>query len=329
MIIKLLRVNDSIYCDLTDAVMKVVVYINELNHTLNLCKNKCDENEIILSVSVINDDFIQVASDSIKSGTQFFPITDFRTRFDLIIINPPYKKIQSSSYTRKILSSINIETSNLYSAFLALSVKLLKNEGQIVAITPRSFTNGPYFKAFRFLFTSEMYFNQIHIFNSRNRSFSEDEVLQENIIFHALKEKKVNKVIITSSDDPSDEIPSQIEILYENVISPNDKNKIIHLITDRNVELVTKRILSLPNSIQDLDLEVSTGRVVDFRATEYLQNDPSENSVPLIYPLNFNNGQIEWPVINKKPSSIIDSEATSELLLDSGFYVLCCRFWTK
>ena len=303
--------------------------LNELNHTLNLCKNKCNENGIILSVSVINDDFIQAASDSIKSYTQFFPITDFRTRFDLIILNPPYKKIHSNSSTRKILSSINIETSNLYSAFLALSAKLLKNEGQIVAITPRSFTNGPYFKAFRFLFTSEMYFNQIHIFNSRNRSFSEDEVLQENIIFHALKEKKVNKVKITSSDDPTDEIPSQIEILYDNVISPNDKNKIIHLITDKNIERVTERILSLPCSIQDLNIEASTGRVVDFRATEYLQTEPSENSVPLIYPLNFNDGQIEWPVSSKKPNSIINSKATSELLLDSGFYVLCRRFSAK
>ena len=79
----------------------------------------------------------------------------------------------------------------MYSAFIALSVKLLKKEGQLVAITPRSFTNGPYFKAFRLLFTAEMSFDQIHVFNSRNRSFSEDEVLQENIIFHAFKEKEL------------------------------------------------------------------------------------------------------------------------------------------
>lgn len=303
--------------------------INELNHTLNLCTNKCSEKDINLRVQVINEDFIKVAAESIKSETQLFPLTNFNTRFDFIIMNPPYKKIHSDSSTRKMLSSIKIETSNLYSAFLALSAKLLKNSGQLVAITPRSFTNGPYFKSFRYLFTSEMYFNHIHIFNSRNRSFSEDEVLQENIIFHAFKNKEIDKVKITSSEDPTDEIHTQINVDYDNLISPNDKNKIIHLITDKNIERVTERILSLPCSIHDLDIEVSTGRVVDFRATEYLQDEPSDNSVPLIYPSNFEDGYVKWPVKSKKATSIINTDATSELLLDSGFYVLCRRFSAK
>ncbi len=174
-----------------------------------------------------------------------------------------------------------------------------------------------------------MFFNQIHLFNSRDRSFSDNEVLQENIIFHAYKNKKVTTVCITSSDNPNDEMPSQIEVAYENVIGNKDKNKIIHLITDKNIELVTKRIRSLPCSIQDLDIEISTGRIVDFRATEYLQKEPSINSVPLIYPLNFNRGQIKWPVESKKPNSILLNEITSELFLNSEFYVLCRRFSAK
>jgi len=35
------------------------------------------------------------------------------------------------------------ETSNLYTAFLAIAIKLLEPGGELVAITPRSFCNGP------------------------------------------------------------------------------------------------------------------------------------------------------------------------------------------
>jgi adenine-specific DNA-methyltransferase len=301
--------------------------ISQLNNTLDLCRTKCDEAGIELSINIINDDFIQVAADSVKSEIQLFPVTDFAIRFDSIIMNPPYKKIQSGSLTRRILSSINIETSNLYSAFLALSIKLLKNDGQLVAITPRSFTNGPYFKAFRNIFYSEMSFADIHVFNSRNQSFS--DVLQENIIFHAYKSKKLEKVVITSSDDPTDEIPTQIELSHNNVINPSDPNKIIYLITDKNSERVIERIKSLPCALHDLDIQVSTGRVVDFRANNYLLRHPSVNSVPLIYPLNFEGGNIVWPIQSKKPNSIIFNKDTDELLLDNGYYALCKRFSSK
>ena len=59
--------------------------------------------------------------------------------YDLAILNPPYKKISSDSRHRKLLSSLSIETSNLYSAFMALSILHLREGGQMVAIVPRSF----------------------------------------------------------------------------------------------------------------------------------------------------------------------------------------------
>lgn len=302
---------------------------NSLNNTLDLCKEKCAEKNVELSITLLNSDFIEIAVESIKSTTELFQLTDFNSRFDYIIMNPPYKKINSASKTRKLLSSIRIETSNLYSAFLSLSIKLLNEGGQLVAITPRSFTNGPYFKAFRKSFISEMSFRKIHLFNSRSRAFSEDEVLQENVIFYAIKNNSKEKVLITTSNDPSDQFPSKIEISSDNLISPKDDNKIIHLITDQNTERIIERVLSLPNTINDLNIEVSTGKVVDFRSIQFLRSEPTEKTVPLIYPHNFENGYVKWPQKNKKPNSILNSKISSELLLSSGFYVLCRRFSTK
>ena len=50
-------------------------------------------------------------------------------RFNRAILNPPYHKINSGSKTRKLLRSVGIETSNLYTAFVALAIKLLEANG--------------------------------------------------------------------------------------------------------------------------------------------------------------------------------------------------------
>ena len=53
-------------------------------------------------------------------------------------------------------------------------------EGQIVAIIPRSFCNGPYYRSFRDFILERAAIKQIHLFGSRNKAFMDDNVLQEN-----------------------------------------------------------------------------------------------------------------------------------------------------
>ena len=55
-------------------------------------------------------------------------------------------------------------------------------------------------------------------------------------------------------------------------------------------------------TLREHNVEVSTGRVVDFRAAPLLREDPGVNTAPLIYPRNLDNGFIKWPVPGgKKP----------------------------
>ena len=95
--------------------------------------------------TIRNDDFIVAAVDSL-CGNLFVKALPSYT---YAILNPPYKKIRSNSTHRFLLRQAGIETVNLYSAFVALSLALLKNHGQLVAIIPRSFCNGPYYHPFR------------------------------------------------------------------------------------------------------------------------------------------------------------------------------------
>ena len=173
-----------------------------LKETLDKCCQACESVGILFSSTIRAEDFVSAASAMLRprlfeSQTQ---------RFNCAILNPPYKKIHSQSAYRRRLREAGIETGNLYTAFLALVANILEPEGQMVAITPRSFCNGLYYKAFRKLFDSQMAFQYIHLFESRDEAFAGDDVLQENIIFHAVKTRDKQDVTITSSQNPLEDI---------------------------------------------------------------------------------------------------------------------------
>jgi adenine-specific DNA-methyltransferase len=129
-----------------------------------------------------------------------------RQRYDAAILNPPYRKIATNSADRKHLEGVGLPVVNLYTAFLGLVVKLVADDGELVAITPRSFCNGPYHAPFRRFFLDEMAIRSIHLFESRKAAFNDADVLQENVIIHAVKTriKPQTVTIFTSSGQSGD-----------------------------------------------------------------------------------------------------------------------------
>jgi adenine-specific DNA-methyltransferase len=301
--------------------------IERLQRTLSDCQVECELSGISFSARVLNEDFIPAATPLVRRDL-------FSTQspsFNIAIVNPPYRKIRSSSSTRLWLRSAGIETSNLYAGFVALIIKLLAPGGQLVAITPRSFCNGPYFKPFRADFLGRMSLRRLHVFESRSAAFSRDNVLQENIIIHAVKEdaKPEAVIISTSSGKPHGQI-IESEVPYRDVVSPNDADQFIHLVVDDAHRNAKSAIAQLSGTLTDIGLSVSTGRVVDFRARPFLRQQPDANTVPLIYPCHFSGGFVNWPKTNsRKPNAIVCDEMTRELLVPSEVYVLVKRFTAK
>jgi adenine-specific DNA-methyltransferase len=301
--------------------------LRPLERTYQRCKAQCERVGIEFSARILNEDFIESAA-AMARGDMFSPP---RTPFNAAILNPPYRKINSDSMARLLLRSAGIETSNLYTAFLALAVKLLSDGGELVAITPRSFCNGPYFRPFRELFLHEMALRRVHVFESRSAAFRRDEVLQENIIVHAVKSgEKPRAVIVSSSSGEEGGGLSQRECAYNEVVSPRDPEMFVHLATDEMQVDVRQRMARFTTPLPKLGLEVSTGRVVDFRAAEFLRAEPGTGTVPLIYPCHLNGGFVQWPKSNaRKPNAILDVQRAQELLVPEGIYVLVKRFTSK
>lgn len=300
--------------------------IEYLRPTLDECRKTCEGSGVAFASEVIERDFVE---DGVRKLRQrmFEPIE----RFNCAILNPPYKKINSDSQTRLTLREIGVETSNLYTAFLSVVLMLLAEEGELVAITPRSFCNGPYFKTFRELVLSTLAIRRIHVFDSRQVAFGEDGVLQENVIFYGVKGgRRDTTVTVSSSTGPRDEFSSVREVPYEEVIRPGDAESFIHIVSDELGAAVGELLGRLSWTLKEHDLDVSTGRVVDFRATEYLRSAPETGAFPLIYPRNLENGFVVWPKPGgKKPQAIAVPHDREDLLVPQGTYVLVKRFSAK
>lgn len=299
--------------------------VTQLRDTLEDCGAACGRRGIAFKFEALNEDFIGAATAHLEGGL-------FARRaqgFTHAILNPPYKKLDSASDARHRLRRVGVEASNLYTAFLSLAVMLLEPGGELVAITPRSFCNGPYFRPFREFFLREMSLRQLHMFDSRTEAFSDDEVLQETVILHGVKGGRPSKVVVSSSDGPDDDWIAVREVDLAEVVRPSDPEAFIHVVADENGDRIAETVRNLSATLSDLGLSVSTGKVVDFRARAHLRERPEKGVLPLIYPTHFEGGKIVWPKEGKKPNGLADAPGTSELWMPSGSYVLVKRFSSK
>lgn len=297
-----------------------------LQSTLELCSAECAREGISFTGHVVREDFIESGVHALSAG--FLATLQL---YDCAILNPPYRKINTDSAARRLLRRIGLETSNLYAGFLAVASGLLEEGGELVAVTPRSFCNGPYFKPFRKSFLDSMTFRRVHVFHARDAAFGDDEVLQENVIFRAVKGgDRSAGVLISSSAGPDDEDVTIREVRQHQLVRPDDPDLFIHIVPDEVGQGIAERMRTLDSSLEDLGLSVSTGKVVDFRAKEYLRQEPGEGTAPLIYPTHFAGGCVEWPKEGgRKPNAIAATHETDDLLVEAGHYVLVKRFSAK
>ncbi|MEZ4405266.1 MAG: BsuBI/PstI family type II restriction endonuclease [Polyangiales bacterium] len=298
-----------------------------LRATLDACGALCRARGVRFTGVVHTEDFIEASVATLDGGL----FRKSRRGFDLAILNPPYHKIRTDSPARAAMRRVGLETTNLYAAFLALAVDLLSPGGELVAITPRSFCNGPYFRPFRERLLAATRLRRLHVFDRRDKAFNDDEVLQETLILHALKDPSASgPVVVSSSESPDDPCPSQRAVPYEQVVHPSDPQRVLHIVSDGVGRAVGERVESLRGSLDAMGAQVSTGRVVDFRAKEHLRDVPGRDTAPLIYPSHFERGAIRWPKPEgRKPNAIVACAETAALLLPAGTYVLTRRFSAK
>lgn len=265
-------------------------------------------------------------SDYILSGVQ----EKVSPKYSHVILNPPYKKISSKSEHRLALRDCGIETGNLYSGFVAIALKQMVSGGQLVAIIPRSFCNGPYFKPFRKQLLHEAAITHIHLFESRTHAFQADGVLQENIIIRLVKGAAQESVVVSTSAQVDFDEREQCVHDFSEIVQPGDDDSFIHIPSTPKSDEVSNRKKDRRVSLQEIEAQISTGPVVGFRLREHLRDLLEEGSAPLIYPVHLRNGRTRWPLQGgAKANAIMINDDTRKWLMPNGVYCVVRRFSSK
>jgi len=249
--------------------------------------------------------------------------------FHLAILNPPYYKVRKESAQAMAMEHVVHGQPNIYALFMAVAGDLLLPGGEMVAITPRSYFNGPYFKRFRKWYFDRLTARQIHVFESRTAAFRDDAVLQENVILLAEKAGHPRDVVLTLSVGREFADIGPCSVPYSKVIDNTNGDHVVRVTTNPFERAIVEALDSLPQRFRDLGLEISTGPVVTFRSTAFLRHERSKDTAPLLWMHNIRPFVTRFPQKNGKPAHIAICDDSKRLLVPARRYVLLKRFTAK
>lgn len=238
-------------------------------------------------------------------------------RYDRIILNPPYKKMAAKDPRQRLLP---VKAPNLYSAFLSVALTRLARNGEAVAIVPRSWMNGDYFKPFRIWALSNFSLDAIHVYGSRTEIFKDTSVLQETMLVRFSNRSQVGRILVSRSENKTERI-THSDYSVSDLVDPVNKT----------VRIAPQGKKSYP-TISSIGLCPSTGKVVDFRSRDLLAYEKPEGieTYPLIYSGNFRLGVLEHPAeIGKAQWFNPTNERERKRVIQPGFYVVVKRFSSK
>lgn len=230
-----------------------------------------------------------------------------------LITNPPYKKLSANDPISILLKRHGIYAPNHYAAFLALSVEWLEEEGDLLAIIPRSLFNGTYFKNFRNWLSAKVSIEHIVAYQSRS-NFGRN-VLQENVCLYLKKSNQRPLIRVTLCEHAEAIATHDLLIPQEQILGGLWK------LPSTPAQLnALQENSALPETIESLGLTVKTGSVEVHRPE-------CKNSYPVrvIYSRDFNDkGEITWGE-TKKPRTFALGRARHLLPDDNSGYVVIKR----
>lgn len=225
--------------------------------------------------------------------TENFITYKFSKTFDVVICNPPYKKLRKDSAESKEMDYVVYGQPNLYGLFMAKAASLLQQHGQFIFITPRSWTSGQYYMRVREYLYNTLNIIGVTLFDTRNGVFTNEQVLQETMILVAKRgSSQGNSIVINTifavADNTHIDVPSNLVInvgSFHNLLLPGASDDVAVL-----------QELSTGKSFKELGYIFKTGPVVEFRNLDYLYMDPEKDTVPMYRSANVINGECAFPV---------------------------------
>jgi len=321
--------------------IEVVVYetdddiIQFTQKSLNYLNEWLKSKEIEFNFSIITNDFVLENASCLAENATLF--SEKLEPFDIVISNPPYFKLPINDKRSIAAKTVVNGHPNIYAMFMAISAKLLKENGELIFITPRSYASGSYFKLFREFFFKIIEIDHVHLFVSRKDTFNRDKVLQETVIIKGKRKDKNDpnhKVVISSSQGLKDiQTPESRTFSQHVLIDIKSNEKILFLPTNDFEEAIINIFKNWNGNLNKHNIQISTGPVVGFRSKDFIQENYQNGTVflaPLFWLHNVKQMILEWPI--PKPSKgqymRIENESKS-ILIPNKNYILLRRFSSK
>ena len=282
-----------------------------LNKTVTIVENYCKENSIECEVSILVENYI---------------LSDLNDKYDVVICNPPYKKIRKDSKESRKMADYVYGQPNLYALFMARSIDYLVDNGTFIFITPRSWTSGSYFSVVRSFLSDKLSFDKIHIFDDRDSSFSDEEVLQETMILFGRKgEQRKNTTISISNDDTFDKTRT-FEVISK-CIKDVGKDRYLLIPSDMAEAELINEMNSFSETFFSLGYIFKTGPVVEFRNKALISAEKKMDSVPMYRAINISGDDLVFPAETTKAQYV--SSSAKKLLIHNGNTVFVKRLSAK
>jgi len=318
-----------IHADVSENNLLLIPYLKQ---TLQKIKQTFTDSPHQFSFKINQQSFIHQYSHLI-STTPLFSDARSTLEYDMIITFPPFYKYPKLNQELQIVNNLIHGQSNTLAFFLAFSRQLLKENGQMVGIIPRTCCSGLYYKGFRKWLIEPIKIEQIHLFPPEIKTFS-NLFFQENVILKIRKTRKaLPEIKITSSTKQNSETNRKLLVTASSLVQPRDKAKIIPVPVNSRELQVVELVRVWGQQLRQLGYRAVTGPLDPPKVREFLITEKKNEHLDLTVVLEPNHLQqftIEYPLKTGAESQRILITAQSiNCLVENQRYVLVRRYDRK
>ncbi|MFH0736103.1 MAG: Eco57I restriction-modification methylase domain-containing protein [bacterium] len=283
---------------------------------LEYLKEWLNKQNIVLTYNLVIEDYI-VYNKSVFEGIYNGVLYDF------IISNPPFFKLPNNDERVKIASQILHGLPNIYSIFFYISTLILKKEGKLLYLIPRSFCSGSFFKLIRNNYLKNIKINKIHLFSSDEKIFDSHSVVYEFVIVECQKNiEELNNYNINITH--ANNIHSVKNVDYDRNF--NTGENIIELPACEEDLSILNKIHSWTGSLKKYGCNILHGKLIITACEKYIYNKEGENLVPLLWLPNIETGKFNYPLPLNYGQYLLADAKTEKYILENKNYVLLRRY---
>ena len=216
--------------------------------------------------------------------------------YDYVIANPPSELLEKDSAEVEALAYLCAGATDIAHLFFAMSVKMLKAGGEMVALLPTTYASGVHLERIRKYAMSEGVLPRLHLFAAKSKNALLDTVRGQMIVKFVKTPVAEGQTIVISashSDGDGGDITVLPPFPYERIVNP--ETGALLLIKSAEEAEILDAVETLPETMSSLGLRMRTGLTLESRYADSLRDEPIDGAIPLVHPKSIREGIVHLP----------------------------------